>query len=117
MRARQIALVIVAAACGGLFVASGSATRELALNDPVRITNAGCALDYHSTSRSHTEIVFGVSNIGTVLHGFDISGRYKTGLIRPGQEATLVTQLGPGSYKWACVSAHSTVKRGVFTIH
>jgi hypothetical protein len=37
-------------------------------------------------------------------------------LVKPGQEKTLVTHFRPGSYKYACVSRHSTVKWGVLTI-
>ena len=67
-------------------------------------------------SGQYSTIVFGVTNNGTVSHGFDISGRYKSGLIKPGQERTIVAHFGPGSYRYACVAAHSTVKKGVFTI-
>ena len=96
-------------------VASGSANP--AFNNPVQITNTSCHLNYTSVSRKYTRIVFGVVNNGTVSHGFDISTKYKTGLIKPGQEATIVaTFTRPGAYRYACVSAHSTVKKGVFTI-
>ena len=105
----------VAAAVAAVLVASGSASPGL--NNPVRITNTTCHLNYTSVSRHYTRIVFGVVNNGTVSHGFDISAKYKTHLIKPGQEATLVaTFTHPGAYKYACVSAHSTVKKGVFTI-
>jgi hypothetical protein len=104
----------VAAIAAGVLVSSGSANP--AFNNPVRITNTSCHLNYTSVSRQYSRVVFGVANNGTVAHGFDLSTNYKTGLIKPGQEATIVANLRPGAYRYACVSAHSTVKKGVFTI-
>lgn len=104
----------VAAIAAGVLVSPGSTNP--AFNNPVRITNTSCHLNHTSVSGQYTRIVFGVTNNGTVSHGFDISTNYKTGLIKPGQEATIVATLRPGSYRYACVSAHSTVKKGVFTI-
>jgi hypothetical protein len=87
------------------------------LNVPVHITNKGCTVGYKSVSHQYTRIIFGVFNDGTVAHGFDISSKYKTGLIKAHQEKTLITTLAAkGSYAYACVAAHSTVKRGVFII-
>ena len=45
-----------------------------------------------------------------------LGGPYRTLLIKPGQEQTLITYFKPGAWKWACVSRHSTVRRGVFRI-
>lgn len=117
MRVHHLGVAMLAATVAALLAASGFA-RSVApgLNDPVTITNTSCHLNFTSTSSKATTIVFGVTNKGTVSHGFDISSKYKTGLIKPGQEKTLVTHLGPGAYKYACVASHSTVKKGVFTI-
>jgi hypothetical protein len=104
----------VAGIAASVLVSPGSANP--AFNNPVRITNTSCHLDHISVSGSYTRIVFGVTNNGTVSHGFDISTNYKTGLIKPGQEATIIATFRPGAYRYACVSAHSTVKRGVFTV-
>lgn len=117
MRARHLVVATVAAMVVVLPAASGLASSAApAWNDPVRITNTACHLDYTSVSGQYSRIVFGIFNNGSVSHGFDISGRYKSGLIKPGQEQTLVAHFAPGSYRYACVAAHSTVKKGVFTI-
>ena len=117
MRAHHFVVAMVAVTAAALPAASGFARSAApAFNDPVRITNTSCHLDYTTVSHQYTTIVFGVTNNGSVSHGFDISGRYKSGLIKPGQEATIVAHFGRGSYKYACVAAHSTVKKGVFTI-
>jgi hypothetical protein len=117
MRVHHVGIALLAATVAALLAASGFA-RSVApgFNDPVTITNTTCHLNYTSTTTHATTIVFPVTNNGTVSHGFDITSKYKTGLIKPGQEKTLVAHLGPGSYKYACVASHSTVKKGVFTI-
>jgi hypothetical protein len=118
MRARHFVVAIAAAAVETLLVATGSAHVSDSLNNPVRITDSTCDVGYKQASHIYTRVVFGVFNLGTVAHGFDIGGPYKSGLIQPGQERTLVAHLPrSGAYKWACVSKHSTVKRGVFVIH
>jgi len=115
MRVRHIAVAIVAVTVASLSAAPGIAGP--AWNDPVRITNTSCHLDYTSVSHQYTRIVFGVFNNGSVAHGFDISTKFKSGLIKPGQERTLVANFGhAGAYPYACVAAHSTVKKGIFTI-
>jgi hypothetical protein len=117
MRIHHFVVAAVAVTAAGLLNASGFARTDApGFNVPVKITNTSCVLGYTSVSRQYTTIVFGIFNNGSVSHGFDISGRYKSGLIKPHQERTLVTHFGPGGYRWACVAAHSTVKRGVFTI-
>jgi len=117
MRVRHVGVATLAATVAALPAASGFARSELSLNVPVRITNTSCVLGYTSVSHRNTRIVFGIFNNGSVAHGFDISGKYKSGLIQPGQEQTLVADFGrPGAYRYACVAAHSTVKKGVFTI-
>jgi hypothetical protein len=117
MRVHHLGIALLAATVAALLAASGFA-RSVApgFNNPVKITDTTCHLNYTSTSTNATKIVFGVTNNGTVSHGFDISSKYKTGLIKPGQERTLVAHFSPGSYRYACVAAHSTVKKGVFTI-
>jgi len=118
MQARHLVVGAVAVAAAALIAATGSAHVTATLNNPVRITDSTCALGYKSASHEYTRVVFGVYNLGTVAHGFDIGGPYKSKLIQPGQEVTLVADLPRvGSYKWACVSRHSTVKKGVFVIH
>ncbi len=114
MRVHHFVVAIVAATVAALLVASGLAAPGF--NVPVKITNKSCVVGYAVVSRQYTTIVFGVFNNGSVSHGFDISSRYKTGLIKPGQERTIVAHFGPGAYRYACVAAHSTVKKGVFTI-
>jgi hypothetical protein len=117
MSTRHFVVAMAAVAVAALLAASGFArTAAPGFNDPVKITNTSCHLNHISVGNQYSSIVFAVTNNGTVSHGFDISAKYKTGLIKPGQERTLVTHLGPGSYKYACVAAHSTVKKGVFTV-
>jgi hypothetical protein len=117
MRVRHFGVVMVAVTVAAFVAAHGFASSTApGFNVPVKITNKGCTLGYTVVSRQYTRIVFGVFNNGTVAHGFDISGKYKSGLIKPHQERTLTTNLRPGGYRWACVAAHSTVKRGTFTI-
>jgi hypothetical protein len=117
MSTRHFVVASVAAMVTVLPAASGFASSTApGFNDPVRITNTTCHLDHTSVSGQYSTIVFGVFNNGTVSHGFDISAKYKSGLVKPGQEKTLVVHFRPGSYRYACVAAHSTVKKGIFTI-
>ena len=111
-----LVVAMVAVPAAALLAGSVSARPTAALNDPVHITNKGCTIGYRSAGSKYTTVVFGVFNDGTVAHGFDISGKYKTGLIKPHQEKTLITHFRPAGYRWACVSAHSTIARGTFTI-
>ena len=119
MRVHHFGIAMIAVAVA-VAVAALPAAPEVAApgwNVPVKITNTSCVLGYKSVSHQYTRIVFGIFNNGTVAHGFDISGRFKSGLVKPHQERTLVADFGhAGGYRYACVSAHSTVKRGVFTI-
>ena len=116
MRVRHFVVAMVAAAAVALPAASGFARTMDALNDPVRITDTSCVVGYKSVGSQYTRVVFGIFNDGTVAHGFDIGGPYKSVLVKPGQEVTLVTSFRPGAWKYACVARHSTVARGVFTI-
>jgi hypothetical protein len=116
MRVHHFGVAIVAVTIAALPTASGFARTTDALNNPVRITDKGCVIGYKSVGHQYTTVVFGVFNNGTVSHGFDIGGPYRTRLIKPGQEETLVTYFHPGAWRYACVARHSTVARGVFTI-
>ena len=119
MRVRHFGVAVIALTVAVAVTAlpAGSEVAAPAWNVPVHITNTSCVLGYKSVSHQYTRIVFGVFNDGTVAHGFDISANYKTGLIKPHQERTLVANFGhAGAFRYACVAAHSTVKRGVFTI-
>ena len=116
MRAR-IPAVLAVTAVAALPAAPAVARPALTLGVNVTITNTSCVLGYTSVSHRNTRIVFHLINNGSVAHGFDISTRFKSGLIKPHQESTLVADFGrPGAYPYACVAAHSTVKKGVFTI-
>ena len=116
MRAR-IPAVLAATAAAALPAAPAVARPALTLGVTVTITNTSCVLGYTSVSHRNTRIVFHLINNGSRAHGFDISARFKSGLIKPHQESTLVADFGrPGAYPYACVAAHSTVKKGVFTI-
>jgi hypothetical protein len=116
MRAR-IPAVLAVMAVASLPAAPAVARPALTLGGNVTITNTSCVLGYTSVSHRNTRIVFHLINNGSVAHGFDISTRFKSGLIKPHQESTLVADFGrPGAYPYACVAAHSTVKKGVFTI-
>jgi Cupredoxin-like domain len=118
MRVHHVVVAMLAVTVAALLAAAAFAHSVApGFNDPVKITNTSCHLNHTSTSSGATTIVFGITNSGTVAHGFDISTKYKSGLIKPGQEKTLTTHLSPGSYRYACVAAHSTVKKGVFTTH
>jgi len=108
---------MLAATIAALLAAPAFSRPALTLGMNVTITNTSCVLGYTSVSHRNTRIVFHLINNGSVSHGFDISAKFKSGLIKPHQESTLVANFGrPGAYRYACVSAHSTVKRGVFTI-
>ena len=112
-----VAAMMVAGTVAALSAGSAFARTDApGWNNPVRITNSSCHLDYTVVSAEYRTIVFGIFNSGTVAHGFDIGGPYISGLVKPGQEKTLVTHFRPGSYKYACVARHSTVKWGVLTI-
>jgi hypothetical protein len=117
MRVHHFVVAMVAVTVVALSAGSAVARTDApGWNNPVRITNSSCQLDYTVVSAQYRTIVFGIFNNGTVAHGFDIGGPYISGLVKPGQEKTLVTHFRPGSYKYACVSRHSTVKWGVLTI-
>ncbi len=112
-----VALIAVVVAVGVAALPAAPGVAAPAWNVPVHITNGNCVLGYKSVAHQYTRIVFGVFNDGSVAHGFDISANFKTGLIRAHQERTLIANFGhAGAFRYACVAAHSTVKRGVFTI-
>jgi hypothetical protein len=106
-------LVAASAVAFGVFFLSNA---KGALNNPVVFKNGTCSLSYSSVSGASSEVVFGVFNEGTVSHRFFIGGPYATPWIKPGQQSTLVTNFGPGRYKWACVSHRIVMRRGVFTV-
>jgi hypothetical protein len=107
------ALVVASAvALGASFLGSASG----AWNNPVVFSHGSCSLGFSSVSATSSEVVFGVSNEGTISHRFFIGGPYATPWIKPGQQATLITNFQPGSYKWACVSHRIVMRRGVFTM-
>ena len=107
----------LAAAATSLLAAPAFARPALSVNVSVTITNSSCVLGYTSVSHRNTRVVFHIINNGSVSHGFDVSTRFKSGLVKAHQESTLVANFGrPGAYPYACVAAHSTVKKGVFTI-
>ncbi len=113
----HIGAALLAATIAAILAAQAFARPALTLGMNVTITNTSCVLGYTSVSHRNTRIVFHLINNGSVSHGFDISAKFKSGLIKPHQESTLVANFGrPGAYRYACVAAHSTVKRGVFTI-
>jgi hypothetical protein len=118
MRIHHLFVLAVVGGAAALLAASGSArTDHPAMNVPVTLSDSSCKLDYKSGSGSYNRFVFGVTNNGKVAHGFDISARYKTGLIQPGQERTIVADFpNSGTYRYACVSAHATQKKGVFVV-
>ena len=117
MRVHHLGAAVLAAAVASVAAAPALARPALSLNVSVTITNTSCVLGYTSVSHRNTRIVFHIINNGSVSHGFDISTRFKSGLVKPHQESTLVADFGhPGVYPYACVAAHSTVKHGVFTI-
>ena len=117
MRVHHFVVAVVAVTVAAFLAAQGFARPTLSYEVIVRVTDTSCHLGRMSVSHRNTRIVFAVFNLGTVAHGFDIGGPYKTLLIQPNQEQTLVANFGhPGAYRYACVAAHSTVARGVFTI-
>jgi hypothetical protein len=117
MRVHIGVAALLAAIVAALLAAPAFTRSTLSLNNPVTITNTKCTLGYTSVSHRNTRIVFHIINNGSVAHGFDVSAKYKSGLVKAHQESTLVADFGrPGAYRYACVSAHSTVKKGVFTI-
>jgi hypothetical protein len=108
-----VALVVASAAALGLsFLGSARG----AWSNPVVFSHGSCSLGYSTVSSTSSEVVFGVTNEGTVSHRFFIGGPYATPWIKPGQQATLITNFPPGSYKWACVSHRVVMRRGVFTM-
>jgi hypothetical protein len=116
MRVRRIVTGIAAAIVAVALIGSSLAATGRPWNEPVKITNKTCVLGYARIGRQYTHVVFGVFNNGSVPHGFDLGAHIKSGLVKPHQEKTLITNLAPGAYTYACVSAHSTLKRGVFRI-
>lgn len=114
----MVAVAVAAfVAAGGFAAVHRSARSAPSWNVPVKITNTKCVVSYASVGHQYTKIVFGVINNGSVSHGFDISTKFKSGLVKPHQEKTLVANFGrSGAYRYACVAKNSTVKKGIFTI-
>ena len=113
----HLMVAVLAAVAVVLLAAPAFAAPTLSFQVNVTITNSKCVFSHTSVSHRNTRIVFHIINNGTVSHGFDVSTKFKSGLIKPQQEATLVADFGrPGAYRYACVAAHSTVKKGIFTI-
>ena len=113
----HIVVALLTATFAALLAAPALAGPALSYEVTVTITNSRCVIDHPSVSHRNTRIVFHIINNGSVSHGFDVSAKFKSGLVKAHQESTLVADFGrPGAYRYACVSAHSTVKRGVFTI-
>ena len=116
MRA-QLTVAVLAAAVAALVAVPAFARPTLSIEVPVTMTNTSCVLGYKSVSHRNTRIVFHFINNGTVSHGFDITAKFHTGLIKAHQESTLVATLArPGAYPYSCVAAHHLVKKGIFTI-
>jgi hypothetical protein len=116
MRA-QLIVAVLAAPVAALLAAPAFARPALSLEVPVTMTDANCVLGYKSVSHRNTRIVFHIINNGNVSHGFDITARFHSGLVKAHQESTLVANLGrPGAYPFSCVAAHHLVKKGIFTI-
>ena len=112
----HLTVAVLATAVAALLAAPAFARPALTHQVNVTVTNGSCVLGNKSVSHRNTTIVFSIINNGTVAHGFDI-WRVKSGLIKPHQQRTLKVNFGrPGSYPYACVAPHSTVKKGVFTI-
>jgi hypothetical protein len=117
MRVHHFGVALLAVTVAALLAAPAFARPTLSFPVTVTMTNSSCVLNYKSVSKRNTTIVFHIINNGSVSHGFDISAKFKSGLIKAHQEATLVAAFGrAGAYAYACVAAHSTVKKGVFTI-
>jgi hypothetical protein len=117
MRVQYVLLATTAAVVAALLAAPAFSHQALSLNNSVTMTNNSCVLGYNSVSHQNTRIVFHIINNGSVSHGFDVSAKFKSGLVKPHQESTLVADFGrPGAYRFACVAAHSTVRKGIFTI-
>jgi hypothetical protein len=113
----HIGVALLAVTVAALLAAPAFARPTLTTEVTVTITNSRCVLDHPSVSHRNTRIVFHIINNGSVSHGFDVSAKFKSGLVKAHQESTLVADFGrPGAYPYACVAAHSTVKKGVFTI-
>jgi hypothetical protein len=113
----HIGVALLAVTVAALLAAPAFTRSTLSLNNPVTITNSKCVLGYTSVSHRNTRIVFHIINNGSVAHGFDVSAKYKSGLVKAHQESTLVANFTrAGAYPYACVAAHSTVKKGVFII-
>ena len=118
MRVHRLSgVALLAATVAALLAAPAFARPALSVNVSVTMTNSSCVLGYTSVSHRNTRIVFHIINNGSVSHGFDITTKFHSPLIQAHQEGTLVAPLGrPGAYRYACVAAHSTVKKGIFTI-
>ena len=117
MRVHLFGVAMLAATVAALLAAPAFARPTLSFPVNVTMTNSSCVLNYKSVSKPNTRIVFHIINNGSVSHGFDVSTRFKSGLVKAHQESTLVANFGrPGAYPYACVAAHATVKKGVFTI-
>ena len=117
MRVHLFGVALLAATVAALLAAPAFARPTLSFPVNVTMTNSTCILNYKSVSKQNTRIVFHIINNSNVSRGFDITTRFHSPLIHAHQEGTLVADFGrPGAYRYSCVAAHSTVKKGIFTI-
>ncbi|HVX31365.1 MAG TPA: cupredoxin domain-containing protein [Nitrolancea sp.] len=110
-----LAVVLVAAACGGSSNAKssdGSSKTVKVSEKEWSITVAGTELTKGNgdASVSTGTVTFEITNDGNVAHELEISGNgidQKTGTIDPGKSATLKVDLKPGKYEvWCPVPGH-----------
>lgn len=93
-------------------------TAHSALVTTVKVTEKEYKITLNKKTAKRGLVIFKVTNIGKISHGFQIKGR-KTRLISPGKSATLrVTFLRKGHYPYKCfVTGHAALgMKGVFTI-
>src|SRR3954469_17274051 len=98
MPAAALATAVAALLAAVLVTGRALAHPALTLGVNVTITNTSCVLGYTSVSHRNTRIVFHIINNGNVSHGFDVSAKFKSGLVKAHQESTLVADFGrPGA--------------------
>ena len=94
------------------------AGQSTALLERVKVTASEFRFVLSTKTAKRGIVIFNVTNVGKVMHDFEISGR-KTRMLSHGQSATLrVVFLRRGAYPYKCtVPGHAAAgMKGIFTV-
>lgn len=115
-------ILLVTLACRSVVPGGGGASGAASGENPtVTVTTDDFDIRMDASQAGAGTVTFVVLNKGHMPHDFAINGsgvEEKTPMIDPGEEATLVVELEPGSYDYVCtVPGHAMLgMRGTFRV-